>query len=74
MTKTFMISELEDVVKPNELIGVLEVLVDNGFIWAYDMDFTQGTVTLDIPRAVEVQNILRELTEAHDSGKVKKGN
>lgn len=74
MTKTFLIQELEDTVKPNELIGVLEVLVDNGYLWSYDLDFTNGTVTLDIPRSVEVQNIVRELSEARDTGKVKKGN
>lgn len=74
MTKTFLIQELEDVVKPNELIGVLEVLVDNGYIWAYDMDFTNGTVSLDIPRSAEVREVIRELTEAKSDGKVKKGN
>lgn len=74
MTKTFIISDLEDVVKPNDLIGVLEVLIDNGYLWAYDMNFTEGTVTLDIPKSVEVQNIVRELSEARDTGRVKKGN
>lgn len=74
MNRTFSIAELEDVVKPHELIDVLDVLVANGLLWGYDMSFMSGTVTLDLPKHTEVASILRELTEAQTSGKVRKDN
>lgn len=74
MIKQFSISELEEIVKPHELIDVLDVLVENGFLWGYDMSFMSGTISLDLPKETEVRNIIRELTEVQNSGKTRKGN
>lgn len=66
MTKRFTIKELEDVVKPYDLIDVLDSLMENQYIDSYYYDFENGQIEMDIPKGTEVMEILKGFEDLRD--------
>jgi hypothetical protein len=66
---TFPIEDLEREVAPEELKDILNTLMQTGFIESYLYDFRGGTVTLDVPRDVEVAEIMAGFTQLPITGR-----
>lgn len=58
MTKTFSVEELEEIVAPESLWGVLESLRIEGLVEKWRVDFRGGYVVIDIPKSVEVKEVI----------------
>lgn len=71
MTKVFQIKELQELVAPDDLIDVLESLLKNGFLSSYYYDYVLGEVELDIPKNVEINEIMDGFQEHVETGRKK---
>ena len=69
MSKTFPIDELKELVKPEDLIDVLDSLFDNGLISGYYYNYECGEVEIDIPKNVEIAEIVAGFKELSGNGK-----
>ena len=58
MIKIFGITELQSIVEPHALPEVLQSLKDNGLLSSYRMNFEKGTVRIEIPKNVEVAELI----------------
>lgn len=59
MLKVFTLSELIKIVAPYELQDVLESLLENGLIDGYELDFTMDECAIDIPKDMEINEVMR---------------
>lgn len=57
MTKRFQVQELEDIVKPYDLIDTLDSLLDNGKLSSYYYDYELREVELVIPESVVIEEL-----------------
>ena len=69
MKATFKIQELQAEVEPDKLEDVLDSLMASGFIESYLWDFSDQTVTLDVPKNVEVAELMSGLTQLQVTGR-----
>lgn len=67
MTKFFTVSELKAVVKPYDPIDVLDSLLDMELIKSYYWNYENGVVEIDIPKDVEIKEIMDNIQEFQDS-------
>lgn len=63
MTTKFEIKELEKIVEPEDLVDCLDSLLDNDKISSYYYDFENGTVTLEIPNNVVIEELFNNDTK-----------
>lgn len=71
MTKIFQIKELEELVAPYDLVDVLESLLKNGMLESYYYDYICGEIELDIPKNVEISEIMSGFQEHVETGRKK---
>jgi len=57
MTKRFLIQELEEIVKPYDLLDSLDSLLQNGKLSSYYYDYECGEVELEIPDSVVIEEL-----------------
>lgn len=62
MTKRFQIQELEELIKPHDLIDTLDSLMKNGKLDSYYYDFEGGEVELEIPDNVVIEEMFNQDT------------
>lgn len=63
MKSRFRIEELEAVITPDTLIDVLESLRVNGLLDAYHIDYRGGDVVLEIPKGIEINEMISGLSD-----------
>lgn len=68
MTKIFQIRELQELVAPDDLVDVLESLLKNGMLDSYYYDYVLDEVELEIPKNVEINEIMAGFQEHTETG------
>lgn len=67
MIQKFSIKALEDTVEPYDLIDVLDSLMENEYIEGYYFNWETDQVEIDVPRHVEIAEILQGFEELRES-------
>lgn len=74
MKVQFSIEELENSIYPDNLLDTLQSLMDNKMIEGYLVDYRNGTILIEVPKDVEVREIMAGFeTSATDGRKPKRG-
>jgi len=73
MIKVFPIPEIEEIVAPAKVWDVLESLRVNGLLTRWTLDFNTNTATLEIPKGVEVREMMAGFQELPSVSHKRKG-
>lgn len=69
MKVQFSIEELEKSIYPDNLLDTLKSLMDNKLIEGYLVDYRNGTILIEVPKDVEVREIMAGFEENSESGR-----
>lgn len=73
MTKRFTVEALQAIITPYRLTDVLETLRGAGLISGYAWDFQTKEIEIDIPKDVEIKEVMRALQNMPEGGKRRGG-
>lgn len=73
MKTQFKIEELEALIYPESLVDVLNSLSDNGMVEGYYIDFRSGDVFINIPKNIEVKEIMAGFQDSPGDGRKRSG-
>lgn len=74
MKTRFKLEELENLVYPESLVDVLNSLSDNGMLEGYYIDFRLGDVIINIPKNIEIKEIMAGFQEYPEDGRKRSNN
>lgn len=69
MKVQFSIEELENSIYPDNLLDTLKSLMDNKLIEGYLVDYRNGTILIEVPKDVEVKEIMAGFNTVEPGGK-----